>query len=72
MMGSPLIEINPKLLSNAEAFFKRGIDLTASICALILLAPVFLTLAIIIRLDQKDDFLPSGTHREMGQALQNH
>ncbi len=53
MMGSPLIEINPKLLSNAEAFFKRGFDLTASICALILLAPVFLTLAIIIRLDSK-------------------
>ncbi|HEX2900817.1 MAG TPA: sugar transferase, partial [Bacteroidia bacterium] len=53
MLGSPLIEINPKLLSNTEAFFKRAFDITASISALILLAPVFLTLAIIIKLDSK-------------------
>jgi exopolysaccharide biosynthesis polyprenyl glycosylphosphotransferase len=53
MMGSPLIEINPKLLSNAEAFFKRAFDITVSIFALILLSPVFLTLAIIIRGDSK-------------------
>ncbi len=53
MLGSPLIEINPKLLSNAEAFFKRGFDVTASIFTLIFLTPLFITLAIIIRLDSK-------------------
>lgn len=53
MLGSPLIEINPKLLSNAEAFFKRAFDVTASIFALLCLAPVFLVLAILIKLDSK-------------------
>lgn len=51
MLGSPLIEINPKLLSNAEAFFKRAFDISVSVLALLFLAPVFLLLAIIIKLD---------------------
>ncbi len=53
LMGSPLIEINPKLLSNAEAFFKRAFDITMSIVTLIVLMPLFILLAIIIRLDSK-------------------
>jgi exopolysaccharide biosynthesis polyprenyl glycosylphosphotransferase len=53
MLGSPLIEINPKLLSNAETFFKRAFDITASIFTLIFLTPMFITLAIIIRFDSK-------------------
>lgn len=53
MLGSPLIEINPRLLSDAEAFFKRAFDVAASIMALILLAPIFVLLGILIRLDSK-------------------
>jgi exopolysaccharide biosynthesis polyprenyl glycosylphosphotransferase len=53
MLGSPLIEINPKLLSNAEAFFKRAFDISASIFTLIVLTPLFATLAVIIKFDSK-------------------
>jgi exopolysaccharide biosynthesis polyprenyl glycosylphosphotransferase len=53
MLGSPLIEINPKLLSNAEIFFKRAFDISASIFTLIVLTPLFLTLAAIIKMDSK-------------------
>jgi exopolysaccharide biosynthesis polyprenyl glycosylphosphotransferase len=53
MLGSPLIEINPRLLSNAETVFKRLFDIAVSVAALIFLLPVFLALAIIIKLDSK-------------------
>lgn len=53
LLGAPLIEINPKILNNGEIFFKRSFDLAVSISAMIVLSPVFLTLAIIIKLDSK-------------------
>lgn len=53
LLGAPLIEINPKILSNAEAVFKRGFDLGTSILALIILFPGLLTVAILIKLDSK-------------------
>lgn len=53
LLGSPLIEINPRLISNTEAFFKRAFDITVSIFALIFLIPVFILLAIIIKSDSK-------------------
>jgi exopolysaccharide biosynthesis polyprenyl glycosylphosphotransferase len=53
MLGSPLIEINPKLLSSAEAFAKRAFDIVVSTCALIALMPVFAIIAIAVRLDSK-------------------
>ena len=53
LLGSPLIEINPRLISRPEAFFKRAFDISASIAALILLFPVFILLAIIIKMDSK-------------------
>lgn len=53
MLGSPLIEINPKLLSNAEAFFKRAFDVCASIFTIIFLMPLFICLAAIIKFDSK-------------------
>lgn len=53
MLGAPLIEINPQILSNLEATLKRAFDIFTSITALIVLTPVFLTLAILIKLDSK-------------------
>jgi exopolysaccharide biosynthesis polyprenyl glycosylphosphotransferase len=53
LLGSPLIEINPRLLSNAEAFFKRAFDITVSVFALIFLIPMFIVLAILIKFDSK-------------------
>ena len=53
MLGSPLIEINPKLLSSAEAFAKRAFDIVVSTCALIALMPVFAIIAIAVRIDSK-------------------
>lgn len=53
LLGSPLIEINPKLMRESEAFGKRLFDIGVSVLALILLAPVFLVLAIAVKLDSK-------------------
>jgi exopolysaccharide biosynthesis polyprenyl glycosylphosphotransferase len=53
MMGSPLIEINPRLLSNSESVFKRAFDITASAITLVLLLPFFIILAIIVRFDSR-------------------
>ena len=53
LLGAPLIEINPDILSNFERVFKRGFDLAVSIFGLIALSPVFLTLAILIKTDSK-------------------
>ncbi len=53
LMGTPLIEINPKILSNAEAVFKRVFDIFSSIAALIILSPALLIIAILIKLDSK-------------------
>lgn len=53
LLGAPLIEINPQILSSFERFVKRTFDVTASFMALFLLSPVFLGLAIAIRIDSK-------------------
>lgn len=53
LLGAPLIEINPQILSNFERFAKRSFDVVVSLSALVLLAPVFLTVAIAIRIDTR-------------------
>ncbi len=53
LLGAPLIEINPKILSSAESVFKRVFDICSSIFALIILFPALLTVAILIKLDSK-------------------
>lgn len=53
LLGAPLIEINPKILSSAESVFKRAFDIGTSIFALIILSPALLTVAILIKLDSK-------------------
>ena len=53
LLGAPLIEINPRILSNFERFFKRTFDIGSALFALFALSPVYLILAIAIRLDSK-------------------
>ncbi len=53
LLGSPLIEINPDILSNFERVTKRGFDLAVSITGLLILSPVFLLLAILVKTDSK-------------------
>jgi exopolysaccharide biosynthesis polyprenyl glycosylphosphotransferase len=53
LLGSPLIEINPRILSNAEVFLKRAFDISVSLATMAILSPMYLGLAIAVRLDSK-------------------
>lgn len=53
LLGSPLIEINPKLMRETEAIVKRAFDISVSAFALLLLSPVYLALAIAVKADSK-------------------
>lgn len=53
LLGSPLIEINPRILSNAEVFLKRAFDISVSLATMALLSPMYLGLALAVRLDSK-------------------
>ncbi|HKL39134.1 MAG TPA: sugar transferase [Cryomorphaceae bacterium] len=49
IFGAPLIAINTQIMPEWQKFFKRLLDITASISALILLAPVYLIVAILVK-----------------------
>lgn len=49
ILGSPLIEINPQLLSTPSAVFKRAFDIFTSIFALLILSPVYLMIAFLVK-----------------------
>jgi exopolysaccharide biosynthesis polyprenyl glycosylphosphotransferase len=51
--GSPLVEVSPHLMPPWQAFAKRAIDIAASALALIVLAPIMLVIAIVVKLDSK-------------------
>lgn len=51
VVGEPLVCISSPNISNSTANIKRIIDIVASLVALILLAPVFLIISVIIKLD---------------------
>ncbi|MDX2286961.1 MAG: sugar transferase [Bacteroidia bacterium] len=53
ILGSPLIEVFPKIMRPWEEVGKRAFDVAASLAALLLLSPVYLTLAVLIRLDSE-------------------
>ncbi len=50
IFGVPLVEINTEIMPSWQFFLKRLLDFSASIIAIILLAPVFLVLAILVKL----------------------
>jgi exopolysaccharide biosynthesis polyprenyl glycosylphosphotransferase len=51
IMGAPLIEVSPNILSNWESAVKRVFDLGFSITALLCLAPVYATVALAVKLN---------------------
>ena len=53
ILGSPLIEISPKILTTTEAFLKRSFDVFTSVMVLLLLSPMYLILAIAVKVDSK-------------------
>ncbi len=53
IFGTPLIQIQSGLLPVWQQTIKRFIDIVVSFCCLILLSPVFLTTAIIVKLSSK-------------------
>ena len=55
--GFPLIEISPQLMSQWEEAFKRILDIAASLVILILGLPIWLLLAVIIKLESSGPVL---------------
>lgn len=53
IMGTPLIEVSPQILSSWEAFFKRAFDIVFSVCAMIFLLPVYLIIALAVKLNSE-------------------
>ncbi|MCW5898333.1 MAG: sugar transferase [Flavobacteriales bacterium] len=50
IFGTPLIEVNPEIMPAWQFSLKRLVDIAVSSLALLLLAPVFLGIAILVRL----------------------
>ncbi len=50
IFGTPLREINPEIMPAWQTFFKRSFDLLVSVVAIIVLLPVYLVLAILVKL----------------------
>lgn len=53
ILGSPLIEIFPDILSTPEKFLKRAIDVSASLLFLLIFSPVYLAIALAVKIDSK-------------------
>ena len=50
-MGLPLLEVRYPQLDNTQRALKRTLDVVISLCGLVLLSPLFLAVAVAIRLD---------------------
>jgi exopolysaccharide biosynthesis polyprenyl glycosylphosphotransferase len=57
ILGSPLVEIQPQLLSPWGALIKRSFDIAASLFAIFVLGPIMVGIAIAIKLDSKGPVL---------------
>lgn len=51
ILGAPLIEVFPQIMNPWQRFGKRLFDVLVSFIALLILTPIYLTLALLIRLD---------------------
>jgi exopolysaccharide biosynthesis polyprenyl glycosylphosphotransferase len=49
IFGAPLIEINTQIMPEWQKFFKRFLDVAASVFALVILSPVYLIVAILVK-----------------------
>lgn len=53
IFGTPLIEVNPEIMPAWQFSLKRAVDITVSVLALLLLSPVYLTLAMLVKWTSK-------------------
>jgi exopolysaccharide biosynthesis polyprenyl glycosylphosphotransferase len=53
ILGAPLIEIDPGIMPDWQRSIKRGMDILLSLLALIILSPLFLIIAILIKTSSK-------------------
>lgn len=53
ILGSPLVEIFPDILSTSEKFAKRAMDIAVSITFLVIFSPLYLLLAILVKTNSK-------------------
>lgn len=57
ILGTPLIEVSPSILTPAEEFFKRSFDILFSITALFFLLPIYAIIAILVKLNSPGPIL---------------
>lgn len=53
IFGVPLVQINTEIMPSWQFFIKRMLDFVGSVAAIIVLLPVFITLAILVKLSSK-------------------
>lgn len=53
ILGAPLIEIQPQILTTFEQVAKRAMDVSVSLIVLILLSPLYLILALAVKFDSR-------------------
>lgn len=53
IFGAPLIDISPKLMPDWQYSLKRGFDILVSIFAMTVLSPLYITLAILVKLSSR-------------------
>lgn len=64
ILGSPLIEINQQIMPQWQRFAKRGLDVVVSMLALIFLLPIFLVIAVLVKLSSPGPVIYS--HERIG------
>ena len=65
LIGMPLIEINQSIMPVWQIFVKRFFDIFLSILAMILLSPLYLVLAIAVKISSKGPVIYS--HERIGR-----
>lgn len=65
ILGAPLIEINREIMPTWQQYAKRGIDIVISIICLLILSPVYIILALAVKLSSRGPIIYS--HQRIGR-----
>ncbi|GAB4216951.1 MAG: sugar transferase [Synechococcales cyanobacterium] len=64
--GIPTLEFSPPVLTGADFFLKRGFDFVLSLLAVVLLSPVFVSIALLVYLDDPGQVFYGGWRPGLG------
>ncbi|MEZ4722666.1 MAG: sugar transferase [Flavobacteriales bacterium] len=64
ILGAPLIDVNQEIMPTWQQYAKRSIDIVVSLICLILLSPVYLMIALLVKLGSKGPIIYS--HERIG------